>query len=100
MFTIQSIAIFLFTSLGAFLLWLRLKYGGNLFTQVDGIFNEIIDNFQYRMIPKMLFFVILGAILSIIIVGPKTYRQAVAAGAACTVMLGDLVPAETKRKTR
>lgn len=90
-------ANFCYAALGAFSLWLRLKYGANLVISIEQLVNEIFDDFRFRMLVTLLIFVSLGSIFSIIIIDPTSRRQAFAAGATCTVLLGNLTVAAQKR---
>jgi hypothetical protein len=89
MWAALRIEMLAFAALGAFALWMRLKYGSNFFVDVDKFVNEIVDDFHARSVAKMAFFVIFGAILSTMMVEPTTERQALAAGMAWTALLGN-----------
>lgn len=94
----DPVAKFAFASLGAFSLWLRLKYGTNLAAAFDRLVNEILVDFEFRMLAALLLFVIFGSIFAIMIVDPATGRQAFAAGATCTVLLGNLEPPKARQE--
>jgi hypothetical protein len=89
---------FVFASLGAFALWLRLKYGTDLVKSFDLLVEDVLENFQTRMLASWLLFVGFGAIFSIILIEPKTLRQAFTAGATCTVLLGNVTPTTPRRR--
>lgn len=86
-----------YAALGAFALWMRLKYGTNFFRAVEQFIDEILDDFQWRAMFRLLFFVIFGAILSVILVDPWTGRQALAAGMAWPVLVGTLTKTRTTK---
>jgi hypothetical protein len=97
MWAALPIEMLCFAALGAFALWMRLKYGPNLFVDVDKLVNEIIDDFRMRSMIKMAFFVTFGAIISTILVEPVTKKQALAAGMAWTALLGSMATSDPKR---
>jgi hypothetical protein len=97
MWTAVRIEMLAFAGLGAFALWMRLKYGSSFFNDVDKLVNEIADDFRLRSVIKMALFVIFGAILSTIMVEPSTEKQALAAGMAWTALLGNLATGGAKR---
>jgi hypothetical protein len=86
-----------YAALGAFTLWMRLKYGSNLMQDVDKFVNEIVDDFRLRSLAKMVLFVAFGAILSTVMVEPKTQKQALAAGMAWTGLLGNFALSAARR---
>jgi hypothetical protein len=86
-------------ALGAFALWLRLRYGGSLLGGLDEFWDEIIDDFHWRVLLKFAFFVGFGAIVSILLVGPMEGRQAFAAGMAWPSLLGPVTKARKKKGT-
>ena len=80
-------------ALGSFTLWMRLTYGTKLH---DGI-GQFVDDFRFRVLAKILLFVAIGAITSVIIVGPNTARQAMAAGMAWTSLLGGIATSGARK---
>ena len=78
----------IYAALGAFALWLRLKYGASILGGIEHLVDEILDDFSVRGVAKFLLFVTFGAIISAIMVAPGTARQAMAAGMAWTSLLG------------
>lgn len=89
-----------YAALGAFALWMRLKYGASFLRGVEELTNEIIDDFRLRVLIQIVFFVTFGAIMSVIMVEPKTQKQALAAGMAWTALLGSVATAGTKKGKR
>jgi hypothetical protein len=86
-----------FAALGAFALWLRLKFGVNFERGTEGFINAFLQNSKGRMICQLLLFVTLGALFSVILVEPGTIKQALAAGMAWTSLLGDAATAGVKK---
>jgi hypothetical protein len=86
-----------YAALGAFALWMRLKYGESFQRGMEQLMNEIIDDFRWRVLAQIVFFVGFGAIISIAMVDPATKRQALAAGMAWTVLLGGMATGGTRR---
>ena len=93
-----QIEMLCFAALGAFFLWIRLKYSATFFEGLDDLINEIFDDFRPRVLVHMAIFVIIGAISSVYVIDPATKRQAFVAGAAFTVVLGDLVKVTSRRR--
>lgn len=89
-----------YAALGAFALWLRLKYGSSVLGSLEQLVDEILDNFTGRGLAKFAIFVTFGAIFSVIVVAPGTARQAMAAGMAWTSLLGRMATKATQRKGR
>lgn len=87
-----------FAALGAFALWMRLKYGASIVRDIEQFVNELADDFKLRMIIQLLIFVGLGALISVIMVDPNTERQALAAGMAWTALLGSMAATARKGK--
>ena len=90
------IDMLIFAALGAFALWLRLRYGPSIFVGFEDFVDEIIDDFRWRVIFQIVLFVTFGAIVSVVMVGPDTLRQAMAAGMAWTSLLGSIFKAGKK----
>jgi hypothetical protein len=90
LWTALRMEMLIFAALGAFALWLRLRYGASIFGGFEDFVDEIIDDFRWRVLAKLGFFVTFGAILSVVMVGPETARQAMAAGMAWTTLLGSI----------
>jgi hypothetical protein len=87
----------IYAALGAFALWLRLKYGASIFGGIESLVNEIIDDFRPRVLVQIAVFVSLGAVISVIMVVPKTEPQAMAAGMAWTSLLGSIATKGKKK---
>ncbi|HEY8333604.1 MAG TPA: hypothetical protein VIQ05_07395 [Tardiphaga sp.] len=86
-----------FAALGAFALWLRLKFGTNFEQGTEGFVNAFSQDFKGRMIWQLLLFVTLGSLLAVILVEPGTIKQALAAGMAWTSLLGDAAMVGVKK---
>ena len=95
-----EVGMLLYAALGAFALWMRLKYGGSMLRGMDQLVTEIYDDFRLRVLIQIMFFVTFGALLSVTLVEPKTEKQALAAGMAWTALLGGIATAGTKKKTK
>jgi hypothetical protein len=89
-----------YAALGAFALWMRLKYGASFLRGIEELVNEIADDFRLRILFQIMIFVTFGAIISVILVEPNTGKQALAAGMAWTALLGALATAGTTKGKR
>ena len=78
-----------FAALGAFALWLRLKFGINFEKSTEGFVNAFSQDSFVKMFFHLLLFVTLGSLMSVTLVEPGTIKQALAAGMAWTSLLGD-----------
>jgi hypothetical protein len=79
-----------YASLGAFVHWVLLRYGGNVSNGLDNFVDELSAAFRPATLVKMGLFVILGSALAVIMVSPGTSRQALAAGMAWTTLVSRL----------
>lgn len=86
-----------FSALGALTLWIRLKFGLSFERGSDDFMNELKEQFRVRVLIHLLLFVTLGAVLSVIMVEPNTYKQALAAGMAWTSLIGSGLGAGARR---
>jgi hypothetical protein len=87
-------------ALGSFVLWLRLRYGPNIQSGFENFFDDFLNDFCFRVFAKLMFFVSVGSVLSVIIVEPATMKQALIAGMAWTTLLGGVATAPKKRGKR
>jgi hypothetical protein len=78
-----QIEMLCYAAMGAFALWLRLKYG-NFWVAFDSFVADITDDLRMRVIFHLALFVILGALLSVAFAEPTTKKQALAAGMGWT----------------
>lgn len=85
------------------MLWLRLEYGADLKVQLEQLVNDVVNApFTRNSVGTLLavvLFVVVGGFLSVIVVGPESIRQALAAGMASTTLIGSLAPTARKRST-
>lgn len=89
--------------MGAFLCWLRLEYGLHLKAQIEQLFADIaVHKFGVNdigTIVAVLLFIAIGGWISIIFVEPGSMKQAVAAGMACTTIIGGVTtPRRSSRR--
>ena len=95
--------MFAYASMGAFVLWLRLEYGADLKVQLEQLVNDIVNSPFTRSglgtALAVILFIGIGGFLSMIVVGPISSRQALAAGMACTTLIGSLAPATRKKSS-
>ena len=78
----------IFAGFGAFTHWLVLRYGNHLDRGIDKFVGDITGPQLRRVTLNIFVFVSLGSILAVVMVGPSTIRQALAAGMAWTTLLG------------
>ena len=97
MLTSFRIDMVLAAAMGAFGLWMRLKYGASFLQGIERLVSDILDDFCPRMLLQITFFVLFGAVAAVIMVGPTTLRQAMAAGMSWTALLGGLATASTRQ---
>lgn len=90
-------AMFPFAALGAFILWLRLRYGANPMIGIDELVKDILEDFQFIVFVQLIFFVALGAFVAIVMTEPGTIRQALASGLGWTGLFGGLAGARRSR---
>ena len=50
----------IFAALGAFALWLRLRYGASVFAGFEEFVDEVTDDFRWRVVLQIAFFVALS----------------------------------------
>lgn len=93
-----EIMMFCFAALGAFVNWLTSRYGQNVQRGLDQLIDEIASEFKGRLLLQVIFFSLLGAIISVGTIEPATLKQAFAAGTAWTGVLGSVATFGTKRK--
>jgi hypothetical protein len=89
--------MFCFAGLGALLLWIRLEYGASVNKGIGKFVNQISKEADRQMILSAAVFVLIGAIFSVVMVGPTSIRQALAAGMAWTNILGSAARVSSAR---
>lgn len=92
-------ALLAYAALGAFAHWMLLRYGRNAESSFSQFVDDIVDGPRIRLLVQVLVFVSVGAMISVIMTGPTTSRQALAAGMAWTTLLGSLATAGTKPRS-
>jgi hypothetical protein len=93
-FSVKTLSL---AALGAFALWVRLRYGANLLKGFDKLWEDLYEDFHIRVLFQVLMFVSLGSIMAIVLAEPTTGRQALAAGMGWTALLGGLATAGQRR---
>jgi len=86
-----------YAALGAFALWIRLKYGPAMLQGIEKFVDEIADDFRLRVFIKLAIFVTLGTALSDLLVEPHTSKQALAGGMAWTALFANMATAGTRK---
>lgn len=89
--------MYAFAALGAFVLWLRLRYGNDLQRAISEIVDDILGGYNGRTLIKILLYVGIGATVGVVLASPASARQALAAGLGWTGLMGSIGPARPKK---
>ena len=93
----DGVYLWLFAGLGAFINWLVARYGPRIDQGIEALVDEILSELWGRVMVQLLIFSILGAFVGVLLIAPATQRQAFAAGATWTGLLGGVVTIGTKK---
>ena len=88
----HTLKMLLFSGLGAFVLWLRVRYGRSFEQGIQGLVDELLDDFKLRLLLYIGVYVFVGAIIAMVFAFPNTARQAMAAGLGWTALIGGVKP--------
>jgi len=93
----EAVLLWIFAGLGAFINWLVGRYGTRIDQGIEHLIEEILSELGSRVMIQLLIFSILGAFVGVLLISPSTQRQAFAAGATWTGLLGGVVTIGTKK---